>query len=54
MLIMMIFICKPRLQKAFDNKYFAFLEEISYAIYLVHPVANHFIGIPLYNFLEKI
>lgn len=53
MLIMMIFICKPRLQKAFDNKYFAFLGEISYAIYLVHPVANHFIGIPLYNFLEK-
>ncbi len=53
MLIMIIFICKPKLQKAFDKKCFSFLGEISYAVYLVHPVVISFIGIPLYNYLEK-
>ena len=52
MLIMIIFICKPQLQKAFDKKYLSFLGEISYSVYLVHPVVISFIGIPLYNFLE--
>lgn len=52
MLIMIIFICKPKLQKVFDKKYLSFLGEISYSVYLVHPVVISFIGIPLYNFLE--
>ena len=52
-LIMIIFICNKKLQNAFDKKIFSFLGQISYAVYLVHPFVNAYIGMPVYNFLKK-